>query len=414
MNFKAKKTSKLWTKYYILIMIYSLLTSTANYMLMTAIPLYAIKLGGNKSIAGLMMGVFMIAAILFRPVFGKLLDDKSRRIVLIIGATISMFIYFSYLFAFSVGILLLFRAFNGIGFSATTNASGTVVSDVIPHDRLSEGVGYFGMSNTIATAFGPALSLFIIKYFDYNVLFFVALAIGIISFVVTFFIDYEKKKMEDRNPLKFKDNKIVKAVVAKKNITDIIFEKTALPTALVIVFLAVTIGGIMTFIPIYAATRGIENISIYFTVYALSLLFTRFFAGKLADYYGVSTVIIPGIITVIVSFVILAFATSLPVFLLSAVLYGIGYGSAQPTLNAVMIKLCPKERRGVGNSTFFTAMDIGSGGGAVIWGVISQNLGFTWVYLACAASVAISLMTYIFILQKQLNNGTSYQLKKAE
>lgn len=385
LKIEIESKSSLWTKYFNLMLVYSFLTSTTNYLMITAAPLYAIHLGGDNSIAGLMMGIFMISAILFRPFFGRLLDEKSRRLVLIAGAALCTLTYFSYLFAFSIGMLILVRAINGIGFSANTNASGTVVSDVIPKDRLAEGVGYYGIANTLSTAIGPSIALFIIKNYNYTILFIFTAFLGILSILVSYLIDYEKNNN-----------------TTSKKSTNMIFEKTALPVALVMVFLAVTIGGIMTFVPTYAATRGIYDISSYFTVYALALLITRLFVGKMADKYGVSMAIIPGIILVIVAFIILAFAKSLPIFLLSAALYGLGYGSSQPTLNAVMIKLCPPERRGAGNSTFFTAMDIGSGGGAMLWGFISQNFGFQSVYLTCAASVGISLLCYLFILTKQI------------
>ena len=162
---------KLWTKYFTLTFIYALFTAISNNMLMTGIPLYAIHLGGNNSISGLLFGLFMGAAILFRPLFGTLIDDKSRRLVLIIGCMISTVISLSYVLAFSIGILLFVRSLHGVGFSATTNASGTIVSDIVPRSRLAEGVGYFGLSNTLATAIGPALSLLLIQHYHFNVLF---------------------------------------------------------------------------------------------------------------------------------------------------------------------------------------------------------------------------------------------------
>ena len=157
----------------------------------------SIHLGGNNSISGLLFGLFMAAAILFRPLFGTLIDDKSRRMVLIVGCIISTVISLSYVFAFSIAILLFVRSLHGIGFSATTNASGTIVSDIVPRNRLAmEGVGYFGLSITLATAVRPTLSLLLIQHFNYNALFLGASLISFIALCCGFFIDYEKKKPE--------------------------------------------------------------------------------------------------------------------------------------------------------------------------------------------------------------------------
>lgn len=174
MEIQNTTSEKLWTKYFTLTFVYSLFTSISSNMLMTAIPLYAIHLGGNNSISGVLFGLFMLVAILFRPLFGLLIDDKSRRMVLIIGGVISALISLSYVVAFSIGILLFLRSLHGIGFSATTNASGTIISDIVPKSRLAEGVGFFGLSNTLATAVGPAFSLFIINQFSYHALFLVS------------------------------------------------------------------------------------------------------------------------------------------------------------------------------------------------------------------------------------------------
>ena len=190
---KKNNPEKLWTKYYWLTFIYAMSTSIANNMLMTGIPLYAIHLGGDNSISGMLFGFFMFVAILFRPYFGKVIDEKSRRIVLIIGAVITAFITLSYVVAFSISFLLIMRSLHGIGFSATTNASGTIISDIVPKSRLAEGVGYFGLSNTLATAVGPALSIYLIQQFNYQILFTVAGLIGLISIVCSLFITYEKR-----------------------------------------------------------------------------------------------------------------------------------------------------------------------------------------------------------------------------
>lgn len=387
---------RLWTKHYILIIFFSIVTGISNFMMTTGTPLYAIKLGGNNSIAGLMMGVFMTFAILVRPFFGNLADRKSRRLVLMTGTIFSTVAFFSYSFAFSVGILLFIRAVHGIGFSANTNASGTVVSDIIPKSRLIEGIGYFGISNVLATAVGPALTLYIIKTGGYRVLFSVAAGLGIISFLSAFFLNYEKKRREE---LPKEDG--TRSLPGKKRVKAAIFEKKAIPPSFVMLFVALAMGGVQSFIPIYAASRGIESIGIYFTFFALALLFTRLFGGRIADRYGPSIVILPGYILLIISFIVLAMATSIPLFILSGVLYGLGLGLVQPILNAIMIQSCPADRRGAGNSTFFTAMDLGSGGGAVLWGVVSQHFGFSPVYFACTGSVLLSGIFFFVLLHRK-------------
>lgn len=392
---------KLWTKYFMMIGIVSLVLNTCFNMMMATLPVYAKSLGGNNATSGLITGVFIGSALIFRPVMGHLVDTRGRQLILIIGAVIFVIISISYSFASGIGILLVMRFLQGIGFSAYTNACGTMISDIVPIGRLAEGIGFFGMAGALATAIGPALGLSIIAKSSYKVLFITGALLSIVGLIFSFFIDYERKN--NRRTAVSKDNKNIKGTTSLKiKKKGGLIEKSSLPSALVILFIALVLGSITTFIPIYAASRGIKNIGIYFTVYASALVFVRFFSGRTADRYGYNVVVLPGLILLVLSFIVLAFAHSLPAFLLSGALYGIGYGAAQPTVYAILIKLCPLDRRGVGNSTFYLTMDLGSGSGAVIWGILSQAFGFTFVYLCCAVCAALAIFSYLFVLQKQL------------
>lgn len=139
-----------------------------------------------------------------------------------------------------------------------------------------------------------------------------------------------------------------------------------------------------------------------FTVSSIALLITRLFAGKIADNYGPVFVIIPGLISLELSFVLLAYATSLTGMLIAGVLYGFGLGSSDPTVNAIMIRVFPVDRRGAGNSTLFLAKDIGGGIGAVALGFVSLHTGFRSVFLICSLSILIALIAYQFVLGKQI------------
>lgn len=401
---------KIWTKHFIIMIIVTFSISISMNMTNSTLPLYAQNIGGSTSSAGLIMGVFTLSALLFRPLFGNLLDSKGRKLVLITGIIMFSLVSSSYTFAYTVGILLILRFLHGIGFSAHSTASGTIVSDIIPAARIAEGIGYYGIANTIATAIGPALGLYLIGHSSYNILFVISFVLGVLGFISALFINYEHKGQKYADALPYIDrDRLVNAAAGNRK-KAVIFEKTAIPTSAVLFFIALTYGSILTFLPSYAAFRGIKDIGIFFTVYALALLITRPITGKLADRYGFSTVILPGMALLFLSLVILAFAASLSAFLIAGVLYGLGYGSTQPTLNAIMVKLCPVERRGAANATFFSTMDIGIGLGAVMWGVVSQKAGFSCVYLASAVCVMLAFIGYVFTLRNQLIERNSIRI----
>ncbi len=378
--------NKIFTTPYNLMLVVSILSYTGHYMLMTTMPLYAMELGGSNVIAGLMITALTISALLFRPVFGSFIDCKGRKFVLVTGAMIFVIVSVLYNIASSVFLLILLRLINGIGFSAHTSASGTIASDLTPKSRLAEGIGYYGISIIIGTAIGPALGLYLSIHSGYKFMFLWVLIIWVMGLLFSLLIQYEKK-------IPIENAKV-------KNI--IFFEKTSLLPSLVMFFVSLTFGSVIAFLPSYGLAREIEHIGSFFIVYSIAVFISRLTTGKLADKHGFRIVLIPSLAALFLSMVTLAFASTLAVVLMAAVFFGIGFGTAYPLTNAIVIKLCPETRRGAATSTLLAAMDIGIGFGALVWGVVLEVTGFTTVYLASSACAVLSILVYIFFVHKKL------------
>ena len=381
--------AKIWTKTFILVLTVSFLLFLSMYMLLPTLPIYAQTLGANETIAGTIVGLFTISAVVARPFFGNLLDSKGRRSILITGVVITIVFILAHTLAFLIAILLVLRVAHGIGWGASTTASATVASDVIPAEKRSEGMGYYGAASTIAMALGPALGLFLIGSGNFRILFFSSAVIAALGLIGAFFINYEKRSEFARTP-------------GVHNVRGVILEKTALPPSLVLLFTTVTYGGIMTFIPLYATSRGVQNIGLFFTVYAVVLLISRPLVGRLADRYGAHKFVAPGLLVVAAALVLLSQAESLPLFLISGIVYGLGFATVQPVLNAAVITLAPFERRGAANATFTVAMDLGIGLGSVILGFIVQNSSYAFMYGSSAIFAVAALIVYFSVLHKKL------------
>lgn len=383
--------NKLWTNQYIMVVAFNLLMCTAHYMLISTLPVYAKHIGGDNSAAGLLMGAFTIAALLFRPVFGTILDTSGRKAVFLTGSILFLAGTSLTGLVLTIPLLLLLRFVQGIGFSANSTAGGAAVADLVPASRLSEGIGYFGISVTVATAAGPAVGIYLIDASGYNTLFFGAALLMLAALLLVVFLNYEAAA-EPAADMPSTAKKRERP--AGLNICGI-FEKDALPSAFLVFFTALAFGSILTFMPIYAAERGFGNVGLFYMIYAGAILTTRLFTGKLADRIGIAPVILPAMALMVLSFAILAFARTLSAFLAAAALFGFSYGTVQPLLNTLVLKSCPAVKRGAASAIFFSAMDIGIAVGSMLWGIISQVLGFTGVYLACAACALISGAAYL-------------------
>ena len=396
-NNKTQKV-KLWTKEFIAMTALAFFLSLSLNITGIVTPLFAKHLGGDFSTLGLVMAFFTASALIFRPYFGNMLDKKGRKLTIILGGAIFSLVTLAYGIAFSVIGLLALRFLHGLGFSAHSTAAGTIVADIVPKSRLTEGVGFFGLSHTLSMALGPLIGLNLLEHSGFSEVFILAAVLGTISV----FIALSLKLGNNSKKEQIDENNGRKILIINPSIQSSIIEKSAIPSSLVLLFIALTLGAVITFLPVFALSRGIEDIGIFFTVFALVQLVARPLTGKLADKFGFSAVMLPGLVFMMISMLLLAFASTLGMFIAAGIAYGLGFGSAQPTLNAIMIKLCPPERRGVGNATFFSAMDIGIGIGAILWGVISQVAGFTYVFIGAALCIVAALVMYIFKLNRQL------------
>jgi MFS family permease len=371
------KKTRLWTKDFILITLANFFLFMSFQMLLPTLPAYAIMLGGSEVIAGLIIGIFTFSAVASRPYAGLLMDQQGRKGVLVVGFLMFAACAFLYNFAYLVVLLLLLRVVHGLGWGIATTASGTVAADVILPARRGEGLGYYGMSAVLSTAFAPPLGVYIMENWGFNHLFIISTILGVVALAFALGVSYV--------PIVKKEQQQVRSAI---------FEPSSFRASSVLFFLTFIYGGVLTFIVLYAKSLGIENFSLFFTVYAACIFITRPIAGRLADGRGTDVVVIPGLILVTVGIIILGLAQGLEYFLASAVFIGLGFGAAQPSLQALTINLAPPERRGAANATFFSAFDLGIGFGAIILGALSSWVGYAGMYLFSSLAGIIALILY--------------------
>lgn len=247
-------------------------------------------------------------------------------------------------------------------------------------------MGYYGLSGNLALAFGPSLGLALSGILNFKLLFFICSGLGIAAFLLSSMIRYKKVEKAE-----------TKAVTAKWDF----YEKTALPPSLLLFFITVTFGGIASFLPLYTVQKGITGIQWYFLIYALALMLTRTFAGKLYDKRGHRAVFIPGAILIVLAMFLLAWLPNTIVLFIAAFLYGFGFGSVQPALQAWSIENAPKNRKGMANATFFSFFDLGVGIGAMVFGQIGHLFGYGSIYKTAAVSVIISIVLYLIMLRRE-------------
>ncbi|MFD1777195.1 MFS transporter [Fredinandcohnia salidurans] len=381
-------TEKIWTRDFTLICISNFFIFLGFQMTLPTIPLFVEHLGGNEQLIGLVVGIFTFSALLIRPFAGHQLEIRGRRFVYLLGLAIFVLSVGTYGIISSLLFLFLFRMVQGIGWGFSTTASGTIATDLIPAKRRGEGMGYFGLFGNIALAFGPSLGLTLAGTISYTKLFSICAILGLVALILSSRIHYKKIEPVKENPRKWD-----------------FYEETALPPSILLFFITVSFGGIAAFLPLYTVQKGISGIEWYFLLFAVALMISRTFAGRLYDLKGHRAVFAPGAFSIVLAMLLLAWLPSSLVLYIAAFIYGLGFGALQPALQAWAVQTAPDNRKGMANATFFSSFDLGVGIGAIAFGQIAYLLGYQSIYIASAISVLISILLYFTWIGK--NNTSS-------
>jgi len=370
----------LWTKDFVLICILNLLVFTSFYFLLPTLPIFVTDvLKGDESQVGYIIGILTLMAVAVRPLSGFLIDAVGRKQIFFLALLFYVISMAGYIFVTSLVLLFLLRFVHGAAWGFATTSAGTVVADLVPASRRGEGMGYYGLSNTVAMAVGPVLALAIINQVDFNLLFTSALALSILGFLCMFGISYPVSSK--------KSNKFTFSLES-------FYEPRVLSLSLMLFFITFGYGGIVSFITIYAKDLNIDNPGMFFFAYATILLFVRPYAGKVFDSQGPFKIMAVGFIAIIISFIILFLAGGMSYYVLSAVFLGIGFGIVHPTAVAMAINRVEPFRRGAANATIFSAFDLGIGLGSILLGYLSKAAGLPFMYLSCGIIILIPLWLF--------------------
>jgi len=374
--------AKLWTTRFLVLIMINLLIQTINNMTNTTMAKYVAYIGGNNILGGFAITAFTIAALLTRPFAGGFSDKRGKKGVLIIGTVTVLAACLFYNFSHAIYVLILVRFIHGAGFSGNTTATGAIAPDIIPPSKLSEGIGYYGISSTFSSAVGPMLALFLIDGFGYPAMFACLAVLALLALICSLSLKLPPPSVKEPSNF-FVENKLIAC-------------------AAVIILVALSTSSVLSFLSMHAGARGIQNPGVFFSVTAVFSLVVRFFSGRIADRKGISYVIIPSMIILICALLLISRAASMPIFLLAAVFYGISNGTVGPSLNAIMIKLSSPDKRGAASAVYWASMDIGIGTGAIVWGTVAEKIGFGIIYLLAAFCVMAAIAAYLTVLSKQM------------
>ncbi|MDR3271181.1 MAG: MFS transporter [Peptococcaceae bacterium] len=377
--------SKLWTKNFILTDLANFFMALNFYLLMVTIAAFSMDhFNASPSAAGLAASIFIIGSLASRLFAGKYLEQIGRKRALMIGLTLSLIMSVLYFSANSMFLLYIIRFLHGAGFGFTSTAGGAIAAHYIPEERFGEGIAYYMLSITMATAVGPFLGIILLTHGDFNLLLicnalFAALSLLTASFLTNSESVYNQDQLEETRGLKLSN----------------FIALSAAPISLFCSLLYICYSSLMSFIASYGREiQLIEATGFFFLLYSIAILASRPFVGRVVDKRGENYTMYPAIVIYTAGMFLLSRAHHSVIILLAGALIGLGFGAVQSTGQTVALKMVPSHRRGLGTSTFMTFCDFGTGAGPYLFGLIISGVGYRPMYLGISVFILLSSVLY--------------------
>ena len=392
--------SSLFTRDFVLLCLVTFCYFSSFFFFFPTLPFYINHLGGQEADVGFLIGLSSLVACLVKPLAGRWVDRHGR--VWLVSTAAGVFACMAVMHAWALSLALLFalRVVYGIALGCFTTASGAYLADIAPAARRGEATSYWGLVSPLAMGIIPPLALGVMSSTTLHPIEeqLVAVLPGLAgtlnwpeNFVLLFFTAAGFAFLGCLLSLSMHELHTPSPPTQRRPW----FAREALFPMTVNSLLYMTFTSYTTFLPLYARTLDMQNAGYLYSTYALALLSTRFSSARVSDQHGREAVIIPGLGSALLALLVLACASSTPFLYLGVMLYGLGFGLAQPGLSAFMIDRLSPERRGLGMSTFGQGLDLGMGLGGVLMGTIATHIGFSAMYFCGSGCVASALLIFV-------------------
>lgn len=389
----GQPTERLWSRNFVCIILINFLIFCTHFMALSTFPFYVESLGGSEALAGLAATLFSLVAVLLRPVIGWLLDNGKRQLILLIGIIGMGLMPVGYICVPVLAVAFLFRMVHGAALACSNTSTATIATDSVPHSRLAEGMGMFGMATALATSCAPALGLALMEK-SFAALYLTAAGLCVVALLLFALLRLPKPAFE-KKPLRLRE----------------LLDRDAMPASVITLVFMLSFGALENFLAKFASDNGLPGGGVFFAVMAVVLLLVRLTLGKVADQKGEAMFVYTCNASMFAALLLLSLVPNPVTFYLAAILAGYGFGGLEPALQSMAVHLAGPDRRGAANSTFLCAYDIGIGLGGGIAGALITALGYGPMFSIIAIANIVSLLLYAFWGRKQ-PSSFSYTLKQ--
>ncbi len=385
---------KLWNSNYLKVWCANFMIFFSFMLLTPLLPLYLSEtFGADKQMIGIVLSGYTLTALIIRPFSGYLVDSFPRKVVLLVSYGLFCAFFLGYIAAGSLVLFAVVRTLHGAPFGASTVSNSTVAIDVLHPQRRAEGIGYYGLSNNIATAIGPTVALMIYgAWQNYDVLFWMAFLVSAAGLIINYTLELKKReRVQVKRPVSLDRFILLKGW----------------SQGLCMICYAFSYGVLSTYIAIYGKDElGITGgTGLFFMLLSIGLILSRLVgsrtlrAGKIVENASI------GIAISLFGYLLFASLHNYIGYYGAALIIGLGNGHMFPAFQTMFLNLASNDQRGTANSTLLVSWDIGVGLGILAGGSVAEHLGYHAAFwTAFAVNLAGVIFFYLYSRQNFQKN----------
>jgi MFS family permease len=385
----SSPTDRLLTPHFFVMCGFTFTVFLSAFQLLPTAPFHILDLGGSTFASGLFLGFLTYSSALSAPLTGAFGDRVGQRRILITSSIALAILSMAYAVITDYRLMLVLVIIHGVFWSGLLSASAAYMTGLLPERRRAEGIGYWGLSSVA------------VGFWIYNrgwlLLCVVGAALNAIMAIIAFNLRRENVATAPKPP---RDGSLL--------------EWRVLIISVCLFLYSFGYGGITSFTAMYADANGVTPKSIYLTALAIVILLTRPMSGRLGDRFGYRRVFIPCLVLISVGMACLAIGGTRFWMIASAVIFGLGFGTAYPVYVGYVMREVTAERRGAAFGAILAAFDTGIGTGSTVMGGLIQRYGFEIAFAIAAALSALALPYFLFADRRFSTAGAPLRLEREQ
>jgi MFS family permease len=369
---------RLFTPRFFVMCGFSFTVFLSAFQLLPTAPFRIIALGGSTFASGLFLGFLTYASAFSAPITGAVADRMGQRRILILTSLVLAVFSFLYAVLTDYRLMLALAIVQGIFWSGLLSASSAYMTNLLPERRRAEGIGYWGLSSIAALALAPPVGFWVYRH-GWVWLCLLAAALNLMMAAIAW-------NLEEDTPAE-----------GPRPHHGGLLEWRVLVVSVTLFLYSFGYGGITTFTAMYADANQVTPKSLYLTVLAVVILVTRPLAGRIADRWGYKRVFVPCLAFIAVGLALLSLGGTARWLVASAIVFGIGFGTAYPSYVGYVMRDVTSQRRGAAFGAILAAFDTGIGTGSTTMGWLIQRHSFAMAFGVAAILSAFALPYFLAV-----------------